>query len=190
MLSLELLEKHIEECREYVEAGLEKQETLDFFLDLKRKLSSASDEDWRKYNELANHLPGDEADDVLIILKGQLLIEKRVREFIYSRMQNPDAFQRERFTASQCIAIGESMCLKNPEPEWLWKQIKELNTIRNKLAHNLEPEHIEKRIANLVSAVSNAQGLDTKSLARVVARLNGMLKGLYDVSESSEFSVK
>ncbi len=187
MLSLELLDKNIAECREYVEAGKEDQSTLDFFLKLREDLADASEDDWVAFNELTHHLPDMDADPILIILKGQLLIEKRVRKFVDSRLPNPAALEKQQFSAAQCIAIAESMCLDNEKPSWLWKQIKELNTIRNKLAHNLENENIEVRISNFVSTVSNAKNLKSRSITSVIARLYGMLKGLCEISESDEF---
>lgn len=189
MLSLELLDKNISECREYVEAGKEDQSTLDFFLTLREDLAGASEADWVAYNELTNHLPDKDADPVLIILKGHLLIERLVRQFITYRLLNPKAFEKCVFNASQCIAIAESMCLENEEPAWLWRQVKDLNSIRNKLAHNLDVENIEQRIKSFVVTFSNAQKLKNQSLTNVIARLYGMVKGLCDLAESKEFSI-
>ena len=187
MLSLELLDKNIAECKEYVEAGKEEQSKLDFLLNLRDDLTDASEADWEAYNELINHLPDGDADSVLIILKGQLLIERLVRKFIDSRLPNPKALEKQQFTAAGYIAIAESMCLSTEDSKWLWRQVKELNTIRNKLAHNLDPENIETRVNNFISTISNAKNLQHKSIVCVVARLYGMLKGLYDISESKEF---
>jgi hypothetical protein len=79
------------------------------------------------------------------------------------------------------------MCLNKKEPEWLWKQIKELNAIRNKLAHTLDNEIIDKRIKSFVSTISNSQKLESKSLSSAISRLFGMLKGLCELSDSDEF---
>ncbi len=187
MLTLELLDQHISECKQYVEAGNEDPKTLEFLLELRHDLENASDADWSAYSELTDHLPTEDADPVLIILKGQLLIERLVRKFILSRLPNPEAFEKRPFNAAQCITIAESMCLKNEEPEWLWKQVKELNGIRNKLAHNLDQESINTRINNFVSTIANAQKLENRTLTSAIARLYGMVKGLCDLSESKEF---
>ena len=187
MLTLELLDKHISECRDYVEAGKEDPKTLDFFLTLRHDLEQATPEDWAAYNELSDHLPDQDADPVLIILKGQLLLERLIRKFILSRFPNPKAFEKTQFTAAHCITIGESMCLKNKEPEWLWKQVKELNSIRNKLAHSLDYESMEPRINSFVSTIANAQNLENRTINSAIARLYGMVKGLCDLSESNDF---
>ncbi len=187
MLTLELLDKHISECRSYVEAGKEDPNTLAFFLSLRHDLADATPEDWAAYNELADHLPKDDADPVLIILKGHLLIERLVRKFILSRLPNPDAFDKIQFTAAHCITIGESMCLKNKEPAWLWAQVRELNSIRNKLAHNLDYSGVEPRVNNFVATIANAQNLENRTITSALARLYGMMKGLCDLSQSNEF---
>jgi hypothetical protein len=158
-------------------------------LELRHDLENASVDDWAAYNELTDHLPSGNEDPALIVLKGQLFIERQVRKFINSRLPNPVAMQKQSFSAAQCIAIAESMCLDKKEPEWLWKQIKELNAIRNKLAHTLDDENIDKRVKNFVSTIGNAQKLESKSISAAISRLYGMLKGLCEVSESDEFKL-
>jgi hypothetical protein len=187
LLSLELLDKNIAECRQCVESGSEKQETLDFFLRLRKDLAHATPLDWDAYNELTDHLPDDDADPTLVILKGQLLIEKLTRKFVTSRLPNPLPLESQQLSAAQYIAIAESMCLANSEPKWLWAQVKELNSIRNKLAHTLESNKIDTRIDNFVTTFSRAQKLESKDLTTVISRLYGMLKGLCDLSQSEDF---
>ncbi|MBK2094025.1 hypothetical protein [Francisella philomiragia] len=189
MLDLDTLDKDIFECekRAQDEGGCES--TLEMLLKIRDDLKTATEEEWSAYNELVEHLPNENEDPILIILKGQLLIERKVRKFINSRLPNPDALQKQTFSAAQCIAIAESMCLYQEEPVWLWKQIKELNAIRNKLAHTLNDENIDKRINSFVSTVNNVQKLNSKSIVGAIARLYGMLKGLFEISESDEFKL-
>jgi len=187
MLSIELLDKHIEECKEYVAAGKESGETLLFLENLRKDLEHANTSDWDSYNDLAKHLPNDAADASLIIIRGQLLIEGLVKRFVESRLSNPKALTRHKFKAAEYLAIAESMCLDNDEPRWLWTQLRELNAIRNNVAHELESENISKRINNFVSTVTKAQRLENRSLSSVIARLYGMVKGLCDLSISDDF---
>lgn len=189
MLNLELLDRHIAECRKYVEEGKEKQSTLDSLLATKEDLKDANETDWAAYNELVDHLPNDDADPILIILKGQLLIEKLVRRFILSRLPTPEVFEKQSFTAAQCVAIAESMCLNNEEPKWLWAQIREINTIRNKLAHSFIDENLEKRISNFITTIANNQALHNRTITGVISRLYGMLKGLCDIAKSDGFKL-
>lgn len=189
MFNLELLQKHISECRLLVAIGREKPETLKDLLELYEDLKDQDEIGWNAYNELVEHLPGDDQDPALVILKGQLLIERLMRRFISSRLPNPSPFQHSQIKAADCIIIAESMCLPNKEPMWLWAQVKELNSIRNKLAHNLSDNKIEHRISNFVSTVANHTGLHSKTLTGAISRLYGMLKGLCEVAESEEFKL-
>ncbi|AEI36736.1 hypothetical protein [Francisella salina] len=189
MLDLDTLDKDIFECEKRVQDGRGCESTLEMLLKIRDDLKTATEEEWSAYNELVEHLPNENEDPILIILKGQLLIERKVRKFINSRLPNPDALQKQTFSAAQCIAIAESMCLDQEEPVWLWKQIKELNAIRNKLAHTLNDENIDKRINSFVSTVNNVQKLNSKSIVGAIARLYGMLKGLCELSESDEFKL-
>jgi hypothetical protein len=175
MLSLELLDKHIKECRKCVDSGVESKDVLDDLIDLRKHLACASEEEWAAYNHMTNHLPDDNNDSTLIILKGQLLIEQLVRKFIESKLPNPVAFNKISLNAAQCNALAESLCIESEGGKWLWGQVNELNTIRNKLAHNLDSEKFEQRISNLISTVSNKQKLDDRSLSGVVACLYGMM---------------
>ena len=190
MLNLELLDKHIIECRKYVDAGKESQETLDQFLDLRDEMKNATEDDWAEYNLLTTHLPKDDTDPTLMILKGQLLIETQVRKFIVSRFENKIPFAKSSFTAAHCNAIAESFCVNSKETNWLWLQIKELNSIRNKLAHSLDGAKLNKRIANFVSTIDNHHKLEEKTLSTAISHMYGMLKGLNDLSVSNQFRVK
>lgn len=189
MLSLEHLDKHIAECKRLIEAGEEHKDTLTSLQSLRKNLATASEADWEVYNTMLMHLPDKEADIELIVLRGHLLIEKFVRTFIQSRLPNPAAFERGRFDTFKCIALAESMCLDNKEPKWLWNQIRELNTIRNKLAHSLPNEEVEERIKKFVTTVSNNQNLKERHITNVIARLYGMMKGLCELSEEKEFKI-
>ena len=189
MLSLELLDKDIAECAVYVKAGKENQSTLDKLLSLREDLRNRSEADWLAYNELVEHLPPDDADPLLIILKGHLLIEKLIRKFICSRLLNPEPFEKRGFGVAQCIAIAESMCLKNDDPAWLWIQVRELNTIRNKLAHSFIDENLEERISRFIATIANKQHLHNQTITSVISRIYGMLKGLCDLAESDGFKI-
>jgi len=190
MLNLELLDKHIIECKKYVDAGEESQEVLDQFVGLRNEMENATEDDWTEYNFLTTHLPSDDIDPTLMILKGQLLIETQVRKFIKSRFENQVPFEKASFSAAHCNTIAESFCVNSKETNWLWLQIKELNSIRNKLAHSLDSAKLNKRISNFVSTIDNNQNLESKTLSSAISRLYGMLKGLNDLSVSNKFRVK
>jgi hypothetical protein len=187
---LKLLEQNITECRAAVKAGMEKPEVLQFLLNLHKDLANASESDWQAYNEIAENLPNDGVDSALVVLKGQLLIERLVHNFIRSRLPNPKAFKDQSFRFSQCIQIAEAMCLPNDEPAWLWQQVRELNTIRGQLAHGLHPKNIDTRINNFITTIANTCNLSSHTLTSAIAHLYGMVKGLCQKKGSGSFTTE
>ena len=87
------------------------------------------------------HLPEPE-DAEVTILKGHLLIEGRIIEYIRRKLPNPDRFKSDKFRFSQLLMIARSLCPSNKYAN-LWQSIDNLNNLRNKLAHNLEVNEYE-----------------------------------------------
>jgi len=81
------------------------------------------------------------------------------------------------------------MCLKNDDPAWLWLQVRELNTIRNKLAHSFIDENLEVRISKFIVTIADKQNLQNQTITSVISRIYGMLKGLCDLAESDGFKM-
>ena len=188
-LSLERLDHDILLCREKVDAGEVPQEELDFLLRLRVDFADATPADWALYNDLRRHLPDADADPVLLVLKGNLLIEQLVRSFVASRLPNPKPIEKLQLSSAQYIALAESLCMQNEKPRILWEHVKELNSIRNKMSHTLGGAELDKRVSNFVTSVCTSQGLSDHTLVRVISRLYGMVKGLCDVSLSDEFKI-
>ncbi|MDD5058641.1 MAG: hypothetical protein PHQ60_12295 [Sideroxydans sp.] len=92
------------------------------------------------------HLPP--ADDLtLLILKGHLLIEELLRQLVDQALIKPMALKDARLETHQCICLAEAM-FYDRVPSWLWDALKKLNSIRNKLAHNLNPVGFEHKVAD------------------------------------------
>lgn len=188
-LTLEQLDKDIEQIRERVAEGNATQAELDELITLRERLKDASPEDWEAYRYLAAHLPSDDADDVLIVLKGLLLIESLVQAFVRRRVLNPDAIDAVRLNSSLMICLGEALCLPGEDPKWLWTRVRELNALRNKLAHKLTTDGMQERIDAFVREVDRTQNLARPTLAGAISRLYGMLKGLSDHADDPDFKL-
>ena len=188
-LSKKLLDEHTEQCRKQVELGHESQQTLDFFVSLQQDLAAATEADWKAYSELVEHLPEEKEDPILIVLKGHLLIEKVTRRFVESHLPNSSALDNVNFTTAHLIALAESMCLPNDEPRWLWRMVRELNTIRNKMAHKLDSKEFDGRLHEFVQEFADNQNLQNRGVTNIVSHLYGMVKALCDLSASDEFSL-
>jgi len=90
------------------------------------------------------HLPERE-DAEVTILKGHLLIESRLIEYIDFKLVNPGVFKSGKFKFSQLLMIARSLCESNLHAN-LWQSIDNLNHLRNKLAHSLESDEYETAI--------------------------------------------
>ena len=90
-----------------------------------------------------------EVDQDLLILKGRLLIEELIREFIIKNFPNNEdideihpLWDSARFTFSQCVIIARHLSF-DKSFNYLWDAVEWLNKLRNKMAHNLEPKGFE-----------------------------------------------
>lgn len=129
--------------------------TLEQRAELERHLAEASalsKEDIAVYDFFFEHMPDDEDDLALVILKGHLLIEQRVRSFVEARLFAPTALAAARLTSHQLICLAEAMCLSNEEPKWLFETLRKLNSLRNSLVHELTPAGIADKVDAFVKA--------------------------------------
>ena len=113
-VSLEQLDRDIKRLRVLVDQGTASTAELDALLDLRTKLEDASPDDWDAYRFLIEHLPPNDAGDLVMILKGHLLLEFMIRSFVQRRMLNPDALPR--LSSYIMICLAEALCLPNEEP--------------------------------------------------------------------------
>ena len=152
-------------------------------------MSNVSEQDLATYNFFFTHMPEEDDDVALIILKGHLLVELRTREFVVERLQAPDALDAARLTSHQLICLAESLCLPNPDPKWLWSTARQLNSLRNKLAHNLEPKDLEKEI-RAFTILFKGQNLAGGTLIGCIGNLYSQVAALADISRSKEYKVR
>lgn len=129
-----------ENCRIAEEMTKEELESLDYFL---------------------CHMPDPDADLVLVVLKGHLLIEQRLREFVDLRMVSPKALAPAQLESHQVICLAEALTLPGDEQKALWDCIRKLNTLRNEIAHNLVPKGLEQRVSNIVDTFGKRWEIDS-----------------------------
>jgi hypothetical protein len=95
----------------------------------------------------------------LVILKAHLLMEEQVNAILHERLQNPDMLLREeKFESSYRIRLAQSFF--EPEYEsWIWESLLKLNSLRNRVAHNIDPKGREDRMKDIVDYVEEHTGL-------------------------------
>jgi hypothetical protein len=105
--------------------------------------------DWLR---LIEHLPNYRESDVLVLLKGHLLIEELLRSYINRKFPNPKAFDHEQFTFAQCLTVCEAATAEATN-SWVFEAARKLNRLRNDVAHNLEPQKLSNHLLDFVSWV-------------------------------------
>lgn len=105
-------------------------------------------------NRFISHLPLDSTDNVTVVLRGHLLVEELLREYVSLQFQKPEMLKDARLTFHQILCIARASS-NDAASDKLWLSIEKLNGLRNKLAHSLEPKDLEIKIEKFVSHLSN-----------------------------------
>jgi hypothetical protein len=101
--------------------------------------------------EFAMHLPGNRKHSLeIVVLRGHLLIERQVLRLVNERFQRPNAFELSRMPSAALLRLAEAL-YGSEFPDWVWSDAKELNTIRNSIAHELVDDTLGPRIARFIS---------------------------------------
>ena len=107
-----------------------------------------------KINRFIDHLPrGD--DETLVILKGHLLIEELLRELLAMSVSDVLALERAKLTFFQCVCLCEAIHNEDIE-KWVWKAALKLNSLRNRIAHNIEPIGVHDIKADFIDFVCDS----------------------------------
>lgn len=110
-----------------------------------------------QYMEFLNHLPTTTSDQSLIVLKGHLLVEQALRSFIGRRVPRPERIEDNQL--SFAVLVDFASCLDNGDSlEWVWQASKNLNKLRNLLAHNLSHNKAKESEEKFISHVRENYG--------------------------------
>ena len=109
------------------------------------------------HRELYKHLDFN-GSEIEVVLKGHLLVENVLNRLLEKAAQNEKLITSANlsFFKLACVvqAIYEKEC-----PAWVWESVMLLNTIRNKLAHELENPKVDALIEEFSDQVrTNGDG--------------------------------
>ena len=105
------------------------------------------------------------ADASLLILKLHLLVEEQVRAFVDERVSKPESLLEAKLECHQAICLAEALSSEEIHPN-IWEAARKLNTLRNLIAHSLEPKGIIDRmeaISSLIGAPRSPHAVDSKA---------------------------
>ena len=113
-------------------------------------MSDRTSEDLQRF---ISHLPLNSTDKVLVVLKGHLLVEELLREYVDLHVIHKNKLKDARLTFHQCLCLAQAFCNDETKTK-LWESVKQLNALRNKLAHKLEPKDIEIKLSEFINLLS------------------------------------
>ena len=89
----------------------------------------------------------------LVILKAHLLVEEQVNALIRERLSNPELLLgEERFESGYRIRLAQSFFPQDHWP-WMWHALIQLNKLRNRVAHNIDPKGRENIMEDLIQSI-------------------------------------
>jgi len=83
------------------------------------------------------------------------LLEDLMREYCASKVKYEKALHEAKLSFGQVLQLTKALQEYQPE-NWVWAGLDMVNSLRNKLAHNLEPKDYEKKRHDLISLVKNS----------------------------------
>ena len=98
----------------------------------------------------------------LIILKAHLLIEEQVNALLQERLRNFQVLlSEERFESVYRIRLAQAFFERDFQP-WLWHALLQLNKLRNRVAHSIDPKGREQIMEDIVNTVPGTGGKDNR----------------------------
>jgi len=102
-----------------------------------------------------SHVPSESPDISLLILKGHLLAEELLVDYIIRNIAHSEHinFEKSYWSFINKIELASSISNNQYHDVWVWTSLKKLNSLRNKISHGLEPKGLEKVILDFESSV-------------------------------------
>ena len=114
-------------------------------------------------DRLVQHFRPSEKDPTYLVLKAHLVAEELLIEFLMRQASSSKHISEARFSFSQLISLSKAFHQFCDDEWWVWGGLKKLNSLRNLLAHNLEPKDLTERIVDFSVFVANAIGVTSDS---------------------------
>lgn len=97
-------------------------------------------------------------DPTHLVLKAHLLAEEVLYRFVEGKTNRPEALREARLGFAQLVALSRALHLYSNEDWWGWSALKKLNSLRNLLAHNLEPKDLQDKVVDFSVFVAESIG--------------------------------
>ncbi len=114
-------------------------------------------------------------DIELIVLKGHLILEEELNSFLACFVNDTETFLKIGFMFERKVSLLSCLVPKQMAKDKIWEQLREINRLRNKLAHNLRFSQYEQELKSWAIGVL---GYNPKTLKRKVTYRNTVVKAL------------
>ncbi len=144
------------------------------------------DRDGRRLKVIArvfDHVPL-EGDLLAVLIKGHLIVEEQLNEALCKAVKNPQYLEKSRLRFEQLFNIAKAHYFHEKD-SWLWGAVSKLNSIRNQMAHRLEPDDLPKLTEEFLElARPGKEG--TNSLEEEVHKAIALVAaGIYELHEDA-----
>jgi hypothetical protein len=111
-------------------------------------------------------------DLTLLILKGHLLIERVIEEFIAVHIADREAFREARLSSFQKIQLAIAIDGRLPpeDDDGFWDAVKQMNKLRNTLAHKLTVPDVEDQVRIMLYGPSKRSEFDDQRPLHAILR--------------------
>lgn len=92
-------------------------------------------------------------DLITIVLRGHLVVEELLFAAVGAHCQDQEQLKAARLRFPQLVSILRALEKLPALPPEYWAALSELNSLRNALAHNLEPKDLASRVLRFVASV-------------------------------------
>jgi len=135
------------------------------------------------------HVPKNSSDISLPILKGHLLAEEIMTDFIISQIDHSEHLNltKSYWSFVNKVELASSLSNDCSHDKWIWSSLKRLNSLRNKLSHGLEPEGLNKKIQSFYESVEpNVLDQKQKDEDKIYRYVLYTVSGLFIIIKSIE----
>lgn len=107
----------------------------------------------RGLSRYASFLPSDvDIPLEILILRGHLLLEEELRKLVARKCAKPQVFLLHDRTSFRGLLMLCEALHGDALPSWIWSVLRELNQVRNSMAHRLEDKGIQAGVGSILKA--------------------------------------
>jgi len=115
----------------------------------------------------------------ILVLRGHLLLEEELRKLIAKKCTKPQIFLLHDRTPFRGLLILTEALYGETLPPWIWIVLRELNQVRNSMAHRLEDKGIQAGVASILKAFEEHDSTYSHVEGGVLQQFNYCLSAMH-----------